>query len=53
MRELFAGGFEAFGVFGNLELVDDFLDVTVHKHGEVVHRVADAVVGDARLRTAE
>ena len=44
---LFAGGLEPFGVLGDLEMVDDFLNVAVHEDGEVVHSVADAVVGHA------
>ena len=32
-----AGGFEAFGVLGYLELVDTFLDITVHEGREIVH----------------
>lgn len=43
------GGFELLGVLGELEGFDEVLDVAVHEGGEVVHRVADAVVGDAAL----
>ena len=32
-----AGGFEAFGVLGYLELVDALLDISVHEGREIVH----------------
>ena len=43
------GGFELFGVLGKLEGFDEILDVAIHEGGEVVHGVADTVVGHARL----
>lgn len=39
--------FEPLGVLRDLQLVDTFLDIAVHEHGQVVHAPADAVVGDA------
>ena len=49
-RRLVAGFLEAFGVFGDLEGVDAFLDVAVHEDGEIVHAPVYAVVCDAALR---
>ena len=41
---------ETLGVLGNLELVDDVLDRSVHEDRKVVHRVVDTVVGHTGLR---
>ena len=40
---------DAFSVFGDREAVDAVLNVAVHKGGEVVDGVIDAVVSDATL----
>src|ERR1700716_2298185 len=34
----------------HLELIDQLLDLAIHHAGEIVRRVADAVIGDAALR---
>ena len=44
------GFLEAFGVFGNDEVVDAVLNVAVHEGGEVVDGVVYAVVCDSPLR---
>ena len=41
---------EALGVLGDLELVEDVLDGTVHEDRKIVHRVVDAMVGHTGLR---
>ena len=41
--------FYPFGIFGNDEAVDAVLYIPVHKSGEVVNRIIDAMVGDAPL----
>ena len=38
-------GFKTLGVLGDLELVEDFLDGTVHEHRKIVHGVVDTMVG--------
>ena len=37
--------FESLCVLGDLKLVDDILDCSVHEDWEVVHRVVDTVIG--------
>ena len=46
----FGGGFQPFRVLRNLQLIQQLLDVAVHEHRQIVHRVVDAVVGHAGLR---
>ena len=41
---------EAFCIFGNNQLIDAALDITVHEGGEIVDGVIDAMVGDSTLR---
>ena len=42
--------FETFGIFGNLQRIDDTLDVSVHEGREVIDGIADTMVGDTALR---
>ncbi len=37
-------------VLGNLKLVDDVLDRSVHKDRKIVHRVVDTMIGHTGLR---
>ena len=37
--------FEALGVLGNLELVEDILDRSIHEYRKIVHCVVDTVIG--------
>ena len=44
------GLFELLGILSDNEVIDAVLDIAVHKGGQVVDCVADAVVGNASLR---
>ena len=42
--------FKSLGVFGNLELIKNFLNGSIHKDWKIIHSIVDTMVGHTGLR---